>query len=68
MCRAILLSDEKYDILIHEFMGYDNDKRPNTRNGNGYVHLFDFSFTVKKEGRASGNADLFIDLGFNRFS
>ena len=64
-------------------MGYDNDKRPNTRNGNGYVHLFDFSFTVKKdgetvldrsenvkllEGRASGNADLFIDLGFNRFS
>ena len=64
-------------------MEYDNDKRPITRNGDGYVYLFDFSFTTKKdgetvldrsenvrllEGRASGHADFFIDLGFNRFS
>ena len=72
-----------HDILINEFMEYDNDKRPITRNGDGYVHLFDFSFTIKKdgemvldrsenvrlpEGRASGHADLFIYFGFNRFS
>ena len=47
------------------------------KNGKSYGYLINFLFYSQKgwsekvgqlEGRASGSADLFIDLGFNRFS